>query len=312
MTEITDTRTAEPELAQGFDGFDPRIPSYPRVWPYLLDLSKDAYPADRDFARALWENIPGMLRVAWSRQLGRCALAHYLARSGIGQIIVAGTDLPCNDLEIHEIAWNTNPATRTVYADRDKLAVVYAQALFRGPGTRPAVHAAPGDADALLDAAAEHVDLHERVAVLFVTSLDLLDKTTAARAIRRITARTVDGSAVGIVHLGARDRATARLLPSLAADHGAAVPCLRGPAEVAALFPPGMRLVRPGIFDVMTWLDSAAFPDGPGHAPQVDGLSVWCAVARTPRSPFNGSARRVLGRLTGGYAPRLALPGCTP
>ncbi|WP_395111347.1 SAM-dependent methyltransferase [Actinomadura sp. SCN-SB] len=307
MTAIMDTRTAVPD-----QGFDPHTPSYPRVWPYLLDLSKDAYQADRDFARALWEHIPGMLRVAWSRHLGRCALAHYLAGSGITQIIVAGTDLPCNEVEIHEIAWSANPAARTVYADHDKLAVVYAQALFRGPGACAAVQAAPGDADGLLDAAAEHVDLGERVAVLFVTSLDLLDDTTAAAAIRRITARTVGGSAVGIVHLGAGDRAAARLLPALAAGHGAAVPRLRGPAELAALLPPGLRLVRPGIVDVTAWLDGAAFPDGPGHASQADGLSVWCALARTPRGPFNGSARRVLRRLTGGYVPRLALPGGTP
>ncbi|WP_395108462.1 SAM-dependent methyltransferase [Actinomadura sp. SCN-SB] len=303
----TDTRTAPlpPD-------FDPFTPSYSRVWPYLLEQSKDAYQADRDFAGALWENIPGMLRVAWGRQLGRCALAHHLARSGITQIIVAGTDLPCTEAEIHQIAASANPAARIVYTDHDALAVTYAQALFGGLWKYPAVQVAPGDADGLLEAAAEHVDLGERIAVLFATSLDLLDDTTAARMLRRITARAADGSAVGIVHLGARDRAAARLLPALAAEHGAAVPRLRGPAELAALLAPGMRVVRPGIFDVMAWLDSAAFPDPLGHAPQPDGLRVWCALARTPRSPFKGSARRVLRRLTGGHAPRLALPGSTP
>lgn len=288
MTAVPNTYTDSRALVTA-DGFDPDTPSFSRVWPYLLggNGAKDAYPADRVFADELCELVPGMDRVAWLRHAGRFALTYHLARSGIAQFIVAGTDLPVDDLEIHQVAWNANQAAHTVYADHDLHVVRFAEALLPAYGPCDAVQARPGDADGLLNAAAEHLDLGEPVAVLFVTSLGLLDDEAAAALVGGVTARVAPGSAVGIVDLGttggSAGRRAAVLLPALAAAHRAVIPRLRSHTEIAALLGPGLDLDEPGVADASTWFARFARPQIPGTMPGlVEGLRVWCAAARTP------------------------------
>jgi hypothetical protein len=100
---------------------DSRVPGGPLTWPYSHYCRKDNFQVDRDAAdqldRAAGRGTTSI--VAWENRRFLQRAVAYLAEAGIGQFLDIGAGLPTQG-NVHEIAQQTNPATRVAYVDNDQ------------------------------------------------------------------------------------------------------------------------------------------------------------------------------------------------
>ncbi|TDC91959.1 SAM-dependent methyltransferase [Actinomadura sp. 7K507] len=257
-------------------GFDTATPSMSRVWHFWLG-GKDRYSADRcfgEYAEALYPQIVDVAhhRIAFRARAVRAMVGEY----GIGQILVAGVDLPLRD-EVHDIAHRLDPLVRVVYADADPWVMVHARALLDSGWADGCVHldAGPADPEVLLSRAAEVVYLAEPVGVLLINSLDGLDDPVAAHVIGVLGGALPHGSCVAICQLTGQTGEGLAALGSLGARRIPGLPHARTPAGVRALFA-GLELVGPGVVSASQWRPEPS-PWQPGP------VDLWCGLGRVMR-----------------------------
>lgn len=256
-----------------FGGFDITTPFMVRVWN-VLGGGKDNYPADRNFVEHAEMRCPQIVDAAHYRQVFRArAVRAMVGEYGIGQLLVAGTDLPLRD-EVHDIAQRIDPRVRVVYADPDPWVMAHARALLapHPPSVCGYVAAGLHDPAAVLEGAAQTLDLDRPVGVLLINSLDGLDDAAAVRAVGVLCAALPRGSCLAICHLTGE---TGQVLAALGARGTRRIPGLphtRTPDGVRALFA-GLELVEPGVVAPTLWRPEVT-PFGP--PPRVDAR---CGVA---------------------------------
>jgi hypothetical protein len=181
------------------------VPSLAGVWDALFDR-KNGYIADREAAWQMREAWPG-----W-RELPRMQ-SHFLDRAvdylveeaGIAQIIEIGCGFPRGERKrsLHEIAQETNPHVRVVYADPNPIVVAHAGALMRGRGTA-AILVDVTDLAAILDdkITRELLDLNQPYAVLLIGVLQhLTDEQDPAGVADRLKAAMAPGCYLAVCNL---------------------------------------------------------------------------------------------------------------
>lgn len=257
-------------------GFDTTTPLMSRVWNFLGG-GKDNFPADRNFGACVQDLCPQIARVAHYRHVFRArAVRAMIGQYGIGQLLVAGVDLPLRD-EVHDIALGLDPRARVLYADPDPWVMVHAQALLAAPrpGACEHIEAGLGDPAALLDQAARILNPAEPVGVLLITSLDGLDDVAAAHAMGALNAALPHGSCIALCHLTGKTGQGLAALGALGARPIPALPRVRTPAAVRALFA-GLDLAEPGVVPAPQWR--------PEPSPwQPEPVDLWCGLGRIPR-----------------------------
>ncbi|MGX4688509.1 SAM-dependent methyltransferase [Streptomyces sp. JNUCC 63] len=275
--------------SSGSPRLDTGVAHNARVWNYWVG-GKDNYEVDQ----GVGEHVAGMFPVirdvarADREFLGR-AVRHLTAERGVRQFLDIGTGLPTVD-NTHEIASGANggppmpeglwgsiaPDARIVYVDNDPIVLAHARTLLTSTpeGATAYIDAdvhAPG---AIVERAAETLDLGRPVAVMMLGVLNFVMDTDKARDIvRRVMAAVPSGSFLVLTHptfdadLGGEGNVAAMEFW----NKNAIPPIIARPrAEVAAFFE-GLDLVEPGLVPCSQWRADAG---SPAAVPQFGAVAV--------------------------------------
>src|SRR5437868_9175230 len=145
------------ETERALPGIDPKTPSVARIYDYYLG-GKDNYASDREAAEQILTMMPDGRRIARENRgfLGRAV--QHLAESGITQFLDIGAGLATQE-NVHQVALAANPDAKIVYVDHDPIVLIHARALLADNPSTTVLEGDLHDPKAILDAAAQHLDL---------------------------------------------------------------------------------------------------------------------------------------------------------
>ncbi len=252
---------------------DATVPNVARVWNYLIG-GRDNFEADRKAARLLISAAPVMAEIGpASRAFLRRTVTFLAADAGLRQFLDVGTGIPTAG-NTHEVAQAAAPGCRVVYVDNDPIVLTHARALLRSAaGGVSFLDADARDPKAVIEGAAETLDLEQPVAVVMIDILNFLPDPVDAMA--GLLEPLPSGSYLAIMQPAADER-----LAAAAERWNRVSPVqiyLRGPATVADwLARLGLDLLEPGLVGIDRWRPAPGDPEYPG------GLPLLGAVARKP------------------------------
>ncbi|MGI5202570.1 SAM-dependent methyltransferase [Spirillospora sp. CA-108201] len=258
-------------------GIDTSVPHVARIWNYWLG-GKDNHPVDREVGDQILGMLPDVARLARaSRLFLNRVVWHLAAEAGIRQFVDIGTGLPTVD-NTHEVAQRAVPESRIVYVDNDPLVLEHAKGLLTSTpeGSTAYIHADARDPEAILEGAAETLDLGRPVAFTLMGILEFVpDDDQAYGIVRRLMDAVPSGSylamydGTNVVHGEASDR-----IVDVWNASGNARLVLRTPEEIERFFD-GLELVEPGIVPVTHWRPDTA-------AGEPEAVDAYGAVGRKP------------------------------
>src|SRR5919112_3530635 len=123
-------------------------PSAARMYDYFLGGSHN-FAVDREAAKAVEQIFPGMSGAARANRSFLRRAVRYLLSQGIDQFLDLGSGIPTVG-NVHEIAQQTNPSARVVYADVEPVAVAHSTALLADNPLAVAIQADLRDPDSVL------------------------------------------------------------------------------------------------------------------------------------------------------------------
>jgi SAM-dependent methyltransferase len=278
------TRSAQPALGEWLvtegSGAEPfgfvEVPNGARIYDYMLG-GKDNYLADRMAAQAMLDANPAAWRTAQANRafLGR-AVRVAATEGGVRQFLDIGTGLPTQQ-NVHEVAQDVAPDSRTVYVDNDAVVIAHANGLLAatdgvavvdGDLRRPGeILAHPGTR--------RLIDFSRPVAVLLVAVLHFVDdEDDPAAILRTLREAMAPGSYLIISHT--IDESTEAVTGSARAGFQRAGSPLfpRTRARVLEFFE-GFELLEPGLVDVQNWR--------PGDTEEASGSSAWVLAGAVGR-----------------------------
>jgi hypothetical protein len=248
------------------------VPNVARVWNAMMG-GRDNFEADRRAARRLIATAPVLAHAApASRAFLRRVVRYLVAEAGIRQFLDIGTGLPTTDVT-HELAQAADPSCRVVYVDNDPIVAVHARARLRSEaaGSTGYLNADARDIPAVLDGAAQTLDLAQPVGILMLGVLNFIPD--AAEVVAGLVAAVAAGSYLAVLQPVEDERLTvAQRLWNRVAEPQV---YLYGRRQVGAWFS-GLELVDPGLVEVNQWRPAPDDQECP------DGLPLLAAVARKP------------------------------
>jgi S-adenosyl methyltransferase len=245
-----------------------------RVYDYWLG-GRDNFAVDREVGdKVLRVHPETALSVRANRRFLARAVRYLAEAEGIRQFLDVGTGLPSAS-NTHEVAQAVAPGSRVLYVDNDPIVLAHARALLTSSpqGETGYLDADLRDPGAILDGAAELLDLGRPVGLMLVAVLHMLPDDDRPQAIvDRFLAALAPGSFLVISHLARDVQRDAMAQMGRTYNSAAAQPVtLRTRAQVTGFFA-GLTLVEPGVVLTHQWRpgpDDAATP----------GV-LWAGVAR--------------------------------
>ncbi len=233
---------------------------------------KDHFEVDRDLATKAERTAPGFVDIILGeRAFLQRAVRHLAADLGIRQFLQVGAGLPAPG-DPHEIAHESIPDARVVYASNDAVVLTHHLALIRDGRTTTAVRGGLGDTAQLLHDPESSLllDLNQPVGLLLTgTVAHLGDLGAAARGIAALRDSLAPGSHMVLSHYcrpdparHPKDALRAEQLQRLFTDrlgHG----YWRTEKEIASLFE-GWESVPPGLLQAQKWRTLPVAPPVPG------------------------------------------------
>jgi hypothetical protein len=256
---------------------DVNTPNVARVWNFLQG-GKDNFDADRKAARQLIKAAPAMEGAAHAtRDFLRRTVCYLASNAGIRQYLDIGTGIPTTG-NVHEIAQETEPASRVVYVDNDPLVLSHARALLhpRPGGTTSFIDADARNPQLIITRARDTLDFSQPVGIVLTDLLNFVNRDAEVRAIMSaLLNATCPGSHIIVMH-------PASDIDEILTDAarrwnkiGALPITLRRKDEIAAWFT-SLEILEPGIVPVTQWRPGP--PDGQ-YSPQ---MPLYGLVARKP------------------------------
>ncbi len=228
--------------------FDPSIPSIARVYDYFLG-GKDNFAADRELGAQLVKLVPSTpVTLRENKNYLRQAVT-WVAHQGIAQFIDLGAGMPTSP-STHETAREIVSDARVAYVDNDAVVLSHLDALAaHGNKGVTVVEGDVREADTILRAVAEGIDLTEPACLLMGSLLHFFAAQTARDLVARYCEALAPGSylvlTMGIASGEAAEKFFRRYSegPSKLYQHT--------PEDFATFFGP-LALVPPGIGDAGT------------------------------------------------------------
>jgi SAM-dependent methyltransferase len=261
--------TAEPGWIP--PGIDTGKANIARVYDYWLGGSNN-FRADQDAARAMIAIEPNIRAMARANRdfMGR-AVRFLATEGGIRQFLDIGSGIPTGR-NTHEVAQETAPGSRVVYADVDEVAVAHSRLLLENSPDTTVIQADVREPDRILTApeTQQLIDFSQPVGLMLVSVLHFLDADDDPwRVLAQLRSALAPGSYLVLSH------ATGEAKPDVAAaantvymNKVAARGDHRSRADILRLFD-GFTLVEPGLVYLSQWRpDQAAESDG-------DGSRLW-------------------------------------
>jgi SAM-dependent methyltransferase len=237
-----------------------------RVYDWWLGGTHN-FRADQDAARAMLAVEPNARAIAQENRafLGR-AVRFLAAEAGVRQFLDIGSGIP-TQRNVHEVARETAPGTRVVYADRDDVAVAHSRLILDGDPDATVIQADLRQPDSILaDPGTRILDFAQPVAVLLLAVLHFLpDAVEPERLVAALRDALPPGSYLVISHgcSDAQPDVTAKFA-SVYRSKVAAQGRARSRAEISRFFD-GCTLVDPGLVWLPEWrpADPAEVPGEP-------------------------------------------------
>jgi SAM-dependent methyltransferase len=260
-------------------GTDIQRANVARVYDYWLGGSHN-FLADQDLARAITAVEPNVRIFAQANRafLGRAV--RHVAAAGIRQFLDIGSGIPTAG-NVHEVAQQSAPGSRVVYADIDPVAIAHSKAILAGNADAAIVHADLREPEKILadDDVRRLIDFSQPVALLLMVVLHFLtDAEDPWRVVATLRDALTPGSYLILGH-GTDDGSPAKVRPaSEMYNRSVATQVkLRSHGEILRFFD-GFELVEPGLVYVPLWR-----PDSPEDVPE-DPARFWCqaGVGRKP------------------------------
>jgi SAM-dependent methyltransferase len=261
--------TAEPGWIP--PGIDTGKANIARVYDYWLGGSNN-FRADQDAARAMIAIEPNIRAMAWANRdfMGR-AVRFLATEGGIRQFLDIGSGIPTGR-NTHEVAQETAPGSRVVYADIDEVAVAHSRLLLENSPDTAVIQADVREPERILTApeTRQLIDFGRPAGLLLVSVLHFLDDHDDPwRVLAQLRDALAPGSFLVLSH------ATGEAKPDVAAaantvymNKVAARGDYRSRADILRLFD-GFTLVEPGLVYLSQWRpDQAGESDG-------DGSRLW-------------------------------------
>ncbi|MDF5755613.1 SAM-dependent methyltransferase [Spongiactinospora sp. TRM90649] len=242
-------------------GFNPHIPNSARMYDYFLG-GKNNLPVDRDAAEKVLKYVPEIpIGIRENREF-LCRAVRFLAERGVRQFLDIGAGLPTQH-NVHQVAAEVAPDSRTVYVDNDPQVLVHARALLQDS---PNVIIAEGDlrypGEILGDPGVRaHLDFERPVAVLMLAILHFIpDADEPLRIIGELRDALPPGSYLALSHVTVDERPEAA--PAVERIYqNASTPFVgRMSSEVEPMFD-GLDLVAPGVVNLHEWRSEAQVLD---------------------------------------------------
>jgi O-methyltransferase involved in polyketide biosynthesis len=254
-------------------GFDPLVPSIARVYDYFAG-GQDNFAADRELGARLVGMVPSIpVSVRENKQFLGLAVT-WAADQGVSQFIDLGAGMPTSP-STHENAQAVVPGARVAYVDSDPVVLSRLRAL-RATGSTgvTVVDGDVRDADAVLGAVAEGVDLSEPAGLIMGSLLHFFAPPAAAGLVARYARALAPGSYVILTMGMASGEAAEQFFRLYSA--GPTKLYQHSPDDFATFFG-SLELVPPGIGDART------LHPGQADAPAAPPRDAWMIVgiART-------------------------------
>ncbi|MFF5262638.1 SAM-dependent methyltransferase [Actinomadura viridis] len=183
-------------------GVDLTTPNTARIYDYLLG-GKDNFEPDRRVGEQLLQIIPEARTAARQNHLFIGRAVRYLVKQGVRQFIDIGTKLPARG-NVHEVAAESAPDARVVFADGDPVVLAHARALLSGTGSTVVARADPRRPETLLDDPEVRalIDFDRPVAVILDRVLHFIeDVDEAAAAVARLREALAPGGHLVFTHI---------------------------------------------------------------------------------------------------------------
>ncbi|SOD64391.1 O-Methyltransferase involved in polyketide biosynthesis [Streptomyces zhaozhouensis] len=235
------------------DAIDTTVPHSARIWNYWLG-GRDNYEVDRVAGQAFESRFPGItVGARAARYFLARAVRHLTEETDVRQFLDIGTGLPSVD-NTHEIAQRVAPESRTLYVDKDPLVIAHARALLTSSpqGATRYLLADIREPEAILEQAAEHLDLSRPTALMLMGILGHIEDIEEARSLAR---RLVEGLPSGsyLVHYDSTSTSEDYVAAIEGYNAQAPVPyILRDPEEFRPFYD-GLELLEPGLVSCSRW-----------------------------------------------------------
>ncbi|WP_314172809.1 SAM-dependent methyltransferase [Streptomyces winkii] len=263
----------------GFSEIDTSRPHAARLYDYYLG-GKDWFPVDRDAAEQVKKVFPVAETGARANRDFMHRVTRHLAREhGVRQFLDIGTGIPTSP-NLHQVAQETAPECRVVYADHDPLVLEYADALMHSTAEgRTAYVQADFRHDSVLDTreVRETLDLDRPVALSLLALLHFVpDGNRPREIVRAMLGRLAPGSFLVLSHATADfdDEGHLEQVTKIYEEGGTAVQ-IRSAAEIAAFFD-GLEMIEPGLTPTHRWR-----PDAPSTITDAEAF-IYAGAARKP------------------------------
>jgi hypothetical protein len=199
---------------------------------------------------------------------------------GIRQFLDIGMSTPTTGM-VHDVAWQTAPDARVVYASYDPTTLAHVHSLGKdGPeGAVAHVHSSFDDLAKILHEAAGTLEFGQPIAVILPTTLNLIpDDSLAQQIVDDLRAAVVPGSYLVFAHtsLDFAAEGTAKVI-ELLNEAIQETYVVRTKAQITRLLD-GFDLVSPGLVPVETWRNHGAPPILGGGVP----IPIYAAVGHKP------------------------------
>ncbi|MFD0203926.1 MULTISPECIES: SAM-dependent methyltransferase [Saccharothrix] len=232
-------------------------PSAARMYDYFLGGSHN-FAVDREAAKSVEQIFPGMSGAARANRSFLRRAVRYLLSQGIDQFLDLGSGIPTVG-NVHEIAQQTNPEARVVYADVEPVAVAHSTALLAGNPRASAIQADLRDPDSVLgnEEVRAMLDFDRPIGLLMVAVLHFVpDADDPHAAIARYREVLAPGSYVAISHaswdgVSQEGRESGEQVNAIYRKTDSPL-VLRTGVEVAAFFD-GLEVVEPGVVPLSEW-----------------------------------------------------------
>ncbi|GAA3850244.1 SAM-dependent methyltransferase [Streptomyces coacervatus] len=260
---------------------DTSRPHPARVYDWWLG-GKDNYPVDEELARRILAVDGTVVRGARANRRFMHRAVRTAAEAGIRQFLDIGTGIP-TEPNLHQVAQETAPESKVVYADNDPIVLRHAEALLRGTaeGSTDYVHADVRDIDTLLARAAESLDLAQPVALSLVALTHYLGDETDGDDVHGLLQQYVAALAPGsylILSQVTPDLNPEAIAKAAGAFRAGGTPFYPRPITEFQRFFEGLELLGPGVIPVTGWR-----PEAEDVAAQAEGIvPVYAGVARKP------------------------------
>jgi SAM-dependent methyltransferase len=239
------------------EGVDITVPNASRVYDFALGGVHN-FRVDREFFTQAEQVMPQLRLLAQANRafLGRAV--RWLTAAGMRQFLDLGSGIPTLG-NVHEVAQETDPATRVVYVDIDPVAVEQSNSLLKDNQHATAIRGDLREPRAILQdpRLLEFLDFSEPVAVLMVAVLHFIpDVDDPQSIIREFGAALMPGSYLALSHgtPEATEEGRARQETVRKLYEQTPTPfVVRDAGQVAALIEESFELLPPGVVSVDQW-----------------------------------------------------------